>query len=359
MSVDSELTIRLEQWDDSVDVHGALLQLSRANDETRAELADVRSEYAVLRENSANVQRRVEALERLGPAMCKCGHKGELHSARNVCLVKDCPCMKFRTAEQPAVPAPARCKDGTHDWGITHDGWDYCKRCSMKRLDRTAPAPSERCPICLGRGYDLEGDPSEIGLTNRLVCDVCHGSGKVDRTAPAPAGEPPVDGFPRYIVWVGFRQWTVCGSLVEAMGVLSRMGGTKHALVYEPLAATAAERICAEPPDAAGLVDELAEALRHEIVSKSHWTSCACRSCMVLRKYDSIPTTRIREHPAAVAEGVYDRATCEALIIAFGRSMPSECGVSSSMYRRRGWLDAIDLLRDVAGTPLPTGGPTP
>lgn len=51
--------------------------------------------------------------------------------------------------------------------------------------------------------------------------------------------------MPRYIVWCSSRQFYLCERLAEALDWRSQTGG----LIYEPLAATAAELIAAKPLD--------------------------------------------------------------------------------------------------------------
>lgn len=49
--------------------------------------------------------------------------------------------------------------------------------------------------------------------------------------------------FPRYILWVGARQFYLCSTLVEAADWHTIAGGT----IYEPLGMTTAEKVHAEP----------------------------------------------------------------------------------------------------------------
>lgn len=51
---------------------------------------------------------------------------------------------------------------------------------------------------------------------------------------------------PRYITWVSHTQFYLCETLADALEWAGQVGGW----VYEPLAATTAERIAAEPDEA-------------------------------------------------------------------------------------------------------------
>lgn len=70
----------------------------------------------------------------------------------------------------------------------------------------------------------------------RLHAAVAVARALLARLPPADDGEA-VSG-PRYIAWVGARQFYLCGTLAEALDWRAATG----AMVYEPLGMTAAER---------------------------------------------------------------------------------------------------------------------
>lgn len=63
------------------------------------------------------------------------------------------------------------------------------------------------------------------------------GRGIAEKPEPAPS-----PSHPRYIVWSGFRDWKVCGTLAAALEWKGSHGGT----IYEPLGMSTAERVCLE-----------------------------------------------------------------------------------------------------------------
>lgn len=64
-------------------------------------------------------------------------------------------------------------------------------------------------------------------------------------------------GLPPYIVWGGFREWKVCGSLVQALEWRGKTGW----LIYEPMGMTTAVKVTTE--------HELLAAVRSTLTSLS------------------------------------------------------------------------------------------
>lgn len=66
----------------------------------------------------------------------------------------------------------------------------------------------------------------------------------------------------RYIVWSGPRDYKLCATLADALDWKEKI---ENSIIYEPLAMTTAERVCAESPseDTAARLVIAVRALQH------------------------------------------------------------------------------------------------